>query len=357
MDYANWALARYLSRNCAVTIVSHRVWPDLQESKNVMVRLAPRPFRKHLFGEPFLDLYGRRTAGREKHSFVVVNGSNCLWHDVNWVHFVHAANQAYEVPDHSTLRRLKHHFHRNRSLSREKSILQHSRRVICNSHLSARHVVSLLGVHEERVRVVYYGTDPSRFTRISLTEREAARDELGWDAPSAVFVGALGDARKGFDTLYSAWKLATRQTDFDAKLYVVGRGASLEMWRSRASSDGLTERVHFLGFRDDVPRILAAADLMIHPARYEAYGLGVHEAICRGLPVFVSATAGVAERFPSDMNDMLIADVNDVSALADQLLQWNRKMDTTRSRFELLSDQLRQRSWDDMAAEFVAAVA
>ena len=39
---------------------------------------------------------------------------------------------------------------------------------------------------------------------------------------------------------------------------------------------------------------------MVHPARYEAYGLGVHEAICRGLPAIVSAGAGIAELYPAD---------------------------------------------------------
>ena len=39
----------------------------------------------------------------------------------------------------------------------------------------------------------------------------------------------------------------------------------------------------------------------MHPARYEAYGLAVHEALCRGLPALVSASAGVAERYPADL--------------------------------------------------------
>ena len=42
-------------------------------------------------------------------------------------------------------------------------------------------------------------------------------------------------------------------------------------------------------FAADVAPVIAAADVLVHPARYEAYGLGVHEALCRGLPAIVSA--------------------------------------------------------------------
>ena len=56
-----------------------------------------------------------------------------------------------------------------------------------------------------------------------------------------------------------------------------------------------------------MPTVFAACDLLIHPARYEAYGLAVHEALCRGLPALVSATAGVAERYPEDLGQLLAA--------------------------------------------------
>ena len=77
-----------------------------------------------------------------------------------------------------------------------------------------------------------------------------------------------------------------------------GTGAELPAWRQRAQAAGLGDRMRFLGFRSDVPEILAALDALVHPARYEAYGLSVHEALCRGVPAIVSASAGVAERIP-----------------------------------------------------------
>ena len=76
---------------------------------------------------------------------------------------------------------------------------------------------------------------------------------------------------------------------------MVGTGANLPRWKAQADADGLAGRIRFLGYRTDVPDILAGCDALAHPARYEPYGMAVQEAVCRGLPVFVSSAAGVSE--------------------------------------------------------------
>ena len=111
-------------------------------------------------------------------------------------------------------------------------------------------------------------------------------------------MGALGDVRKGFDTLFEAWRRLVGDPGWDARLVVVGTGTSLPSWRARAVDEGLGGSIAFLGFRDDVPDVLAACDLLVSPTRYEAYGLNVQEALCTGLPAIVSAGAGIAERYP-----------------------------------------------------------
>jgi glycosyltransferase involved in cell wall biosynthesis len=200
---------------------------------------------------------------------------------------------------------------------------------------------------------VYYGCDPAQFPPAGPAERDAARKRLGWaDRPWAVFVGALGDSRKGFDTLYAAWRELCRDPRWDANLAAVGAGASLPGWQSRAAADGLAERVRFLGFRTDVPDVLAASDVLVHAARYEPYGLGVHEALCRGLPAIVSAAAGVSERYPPDLADLILPDPEDAGGLADRLRHWRANRESLAARVRPLSEELRSRTWADMAREF-----
>ena len=108
----------------------------------------------------------------------------------------------------------------------------------------------------------------------------------------AIFVGALGDRRKGFDVLFEAWRMLVLDPAWDVDLFVAGEGAERDAWIARSKEMGLASRIHFLGFRTDVSSLLAAADVLVHPARYEAYGLGVHEAICQGVPAIVTSAAG-----------------------------------------------------------------
>ena len=120
--------------------------------------------------------------------------------------------------------------------------------------------------------------------------------------------------------MFSAWCELCGCRNWDADLIVVGQGAELPAWRQRAREAGVGDRIRFAGFRTDVPEILAALDALVHPARYEAYGLSVREALCRGVPAIVSASAGVAEHYPPELGGLLIADPNDPAELRGKLL-------------------------------------
>ena len=139
-------------------------------------------------------------------------------------------------------------------------------------------------------------------------------------------------------------------------LAVVGVGAEAAAWEQRAAAGGLASRIVFLRFRSDVARVLAAGDVMVHPARYEAYGLGVHEALCRGLPAIVSAGAGVAERLPDDLRPLTLPDPIAAGDLIERLRLWRRDMDGWRARARAAGEALRGRTWDDMAADIAAIV-
>src|SRR5205823_11373166 len=135
---------------------------------------------------------------------------------------------------------------------------------------------------------------------------------------------------------------------WDADLFVVGLGAELPDWRRRARAAGLSDRIRFAGSRRDMPNVFAALDALVHPSRYEAYGLSVHEALCRGVPALVSAGAGVAEHYPTDLGDLLIADPNDPGELRGKLLAWRRDPERLRSAITPLSAALRSHTWDAM---------
>lgn len=353
MDRANYALAEYLARQGAhVHLVAHRIEDILVTWPNVHWQHVKRPGGLDVFGEYALERAGKR-ARRATTGPFLVNGGNCVVEAVNWVHYVHALFQPSFAPG---LVRMKQAAYARVSAKRERAALARAPLVIANSQGTRQALVERVGIAPERVHVVYYGIDAQAFGPIHAGERATVRQELGLsDRPTAMFVGGLGDRRKGFDTLFQAWVALCRRPSWDADLLVVGRGRELETWRRRASA-ALGDRVRFLGFRKDVPRLLAAADALIAPTRYEAFGLGVAEAISRGLPALVSARAGVAELYPPELEALLLGDPDSVSELVMRLERW-RGGEYPRAHLAALTERVRARSWDRMAEEIAALMA
>jgi glycosyltransferase involved in cell wall biosynthesis len=359
MDVANHALARHLAVSGAeVHLVTHRAWPDLIELPGVQVHPVWRPLGSHLLGGPLLSRAGQAEWQklRVRGARAVVNGGNCQIPAANWVHYLHAAY--VPPPDGHAAHSTKAALIRPRDLAAERAAISQAQVVLCNSRRTKADVVERLGVPEYKVDVIYYGSDPVRFPPIQPAERLTARRTLTVDVdrPLIGFIGALGDRRKGFDTLFNAWRTLCARSQWDADLVVVGSGAERPQWQARARDAGLAGRIHFLGFRTDVPEILAALDAVVHPARYEAYGLSVHEAICRGVPAIVSASAGVAEKYPPALADLLIQDPNDSEELVGRLSAWRGGLERYRALLDPVSCAFRTRTWDAMAAEIASCV-
>ncbi|MFH5805796.1 glycosyltransferase, partial [Alienimonas sp. DA493] len=301
---------------------------------------------------------------------VIVNGGNCdplvgggaSAGDVNWVHYLHAAAPP---PRPATGRAgLRSRLTAAADRRAERRALRAAGLIVADSDRLARQITEELGVPAERVHRIYYGVDPAAFRPPTAAERAAARAAFGVpnegnaaDRPVVAFVGGLGaDRRKGFDVLYDAWRALLRTDDWprDARLLVAGAGSELPGLRAAAERDGLAGSVQFLGQTDRVPELLAAADLLVAPTFYEPYGQGVHEALCRGVPALVTETAGVAERLPADLADLLLPAPPNAATLAERLRAWRANRAALAARTRAFSEELRSRDWEAMAAEFVA---
>jgi UDP-glucose:(heptosyl)LPS alpha-1,3-glucosyltransferase len=84
----------------------------------------------------------------------------------------------------------------------------------------------------------------------------------------------------------------------DARLLVVGlseREFKSAKTRQLAEGLGVADRIKWLGHREDVPELMAAADVFLHPARYDTTGTVILEAIVNGLPVITTSNCGYAK--------------------------------------------------------------
>jgi glycosyltransferase involved in cell wall biosynthesis len=357
---ANAALAEYLlRRGHPVHLVGHDMDAAFLNRPGVTAHVVARPGGSDLLGLIPLRRRGRRVArevtARHPGARVVVNGGCCDWPDINWVHCVH---HAWGLLDRGAPAwfKLKNRLTKLWARRKEHRAVRAARMVVANSAQTRDQLIRHVGIDPERAHVVHLGADPG-WTEATAAERDGERARLGLDPgrPVVLFAGALShDHNKGLDTLLAAWRELARGPDWDAELLIAGDGSALGRWQKDVADAGLAGRVRFLGFTQELIRLLAAVDLLVSPVRYEAYGLVVQEAVCRGVPALVSARAGIVERFPRELVEMVLPDPDDWRDLAARLRRWRDDVAGWRRRFAAFSTTLRQYSWDEMAARIVA---
>ena len=357
MDRANLALAETLiEQGREVFLVGHNFDSNILKNPRVHATVVPRPMGV-LLAERSLRRAGLRVAAEVTRKCpgarVVVNGGNCPWPDITWVHSVHAAWSRYDA--HAPLWfRMKSHLNKQKARQEEVYALRRAKLVIANSERTRRDLVAL-GIPAEKIQVICLGSEPD-WKPASSEERSVARKLFGLSPDIAVvsFVGALGyDRNKGFDTLLAAWREAGLQ---NAILVAAGGGRGFSLWQREVERMGLQSSVRLLGFTDHVGDLLAASDLFLSPVRYEAFGLNVLEAICRGVPSIVSKSAGVAELYPAELAGWLLEDAEDVKGLSERLAKVTNNKEELRNVFSGLSSKLQSYTMRAMAQKITSAI-
>jgi UDP-glucose:(heptosyl)LPS alpha-1,3-glucosyltransferase len=187
------------------------------------------------------------------------------------------------------------------------------RAVVCNSRMVRGEIERNFGVGPHKLHVIYNGVDLDAYhPRHRAAWRDAARAELGIPAGDFlfVFVGS-GFWRKGLDAAIAA--LAGCATS--CRLAVAGKDRDAARYARQATAAGVAHRVHFLGGRDDVRHLYAAADCFILPTRYDPFPNTAFEALAMGLPVLVGRRSGAAEVVRDGENGW-VCDPADPQALA-----------------------------------------
>jgi glycosyltransferase involved in cell wall biosynthesis len=201
-------------------------------------------------------------------------------------------------------------------------------RVIAISAAVANYVTrEIPNMSMDKVRIVHYGIDPGPYARAE-GERARVRSELNVSAGEWL-VGTVARLvrQKALDVLLRAfadWQ--DRPDSPGAKLAIVGRGPLAEDLGQLARDLGIAERVVFLGFRTDIPALLAGFDVFALSSRYEGLGLVLLEAMCAGLPVVATRVSAIPEVVADGETGVLVS-ADDPYAFADALSHLHRHTD------------------------------
>ena len=210
----------------------------------------------------------------------------------------------------------RHLISRPRGVSRH--MLLRTAQIVAVSRAVERVLRAELRGPAARIHQVYCGIDVSRFQRTRTEASEALRAELGWRPEQVVFgvVGMFEPPRgKGqFEFLEAAARVAKEFPQ--ARFALVGQGGLRAELKASVARLGLTDRLRFLGFRDEMPPVMGALDVLVHPnTGTEAFPLVVLEAFASGKPVIASDIDGIPEQVVPGENGFLVPRA-DVPALA-----------------------------------------
>jgi glycosyltransferase involved in cell wall biosynthesis len=186
------------------------------------------------------------------------------------------------------------------------------RSVVCVSEYVRDQIVAH-GFPAGRTRVVYNGVDRTSDEELARLRALGEPDE----PPYCIFVGRLVGI-KGVDVLIDA----AAQTEARVRFKVVGKGPALDELKARAASKGVAGRVDFLGYVEEGEkrRLIARAQAMTHPARFEASAVILYEALDLGCPVIATRTGGSPE-IVGDAGDLVGLDApHELAGAIDRLM-------------------------------------
>ncbi len=229
-----------------------------------------------------------------------------------------------EIRSHIPLRRLRAAISPRLNLRRlrmrqiETRAARQARRVIAVSRRLRGILIERHQLDEHLVSVIPNGVDTSRFApeRLApLRTPERARLRVGDEMLCLMVAHNL--RLKGFDTALRA-VAALREWGLTPRLAVVG-GVPDRLWSELVDRFGLADRVTLYGNVADVERFYAAADLLVHPTRWDACSLATLEAMVAGLPVITTAVNGASDLITDGANGYVMADPEDHKALAERI--------------------------------------
>lgn len=159
---------------------------------------------------------------------------------------------------------------------------------------------------------VYHGVHLEQYRSV-----EADDVALTGDGPVVTYVGRLTDGKGLVDLLDCAERLAG-DTDFD--LLIVGDGELRDHLEESIAERNLSDNVHLVGYREDVPSLLAASDVFVLPSYREGTPRAVTEALASGTPVVSTRIAGIPEQV-SDGETGYLVEPGDVGTLTRRIKQ------------------------------------
>ena len=203
-------------------------------------------------------------------------------------------------------------------------------KIVCVSEAVRRVVLEKERVSQDKVEVIFNGVDTDRFDGRGTKDegRRKIKQELGIKVEDLI-VGMIANFSwiKGHEVLLKAAKEVIRQIP-NVVFILIGDGALLQRYKLQAASQGLKDKILFLGKRKDISELLSIMDVSLNLSYSEGMSNTILESMAAGVPVVATAVDGNLETV-SDETGILVP-VKDSKATAEAIIKLLKDPDARR---------------------------
>ncbi|TAE61170.1 MAG: glycosyltransferase family 1 protein [Nostocales cyanobacterium] len=338
-----------IRRGYHLTLLASEVSPEL--AANSLVNWVEIPVNR--YPTEFLRnfIFAQKSATwlrKHRHEFDVIKANGAITNgttDVNAVHFVHSSwgkSPVHISREHKNLYGLYQWLYTAINSYWEKQAFLQTKVVVAVSNKVAEELVDI-GVCRDKIHVIPNGVDLTEFSPGVVDRQQLG---LPKNVNLAMFAGDIRISRKNLDTVLDALVKVP-----NLHLAVVGETKD-SPYPQKVEKLNLTDRVHFLGYRRDMPKIHQASDFFVFPSRYEPFGLVVIEAMACGLPVITAKTTGAADLITPACG-IVLPECDDVDALAKALNLLNGDRILRQKMGKVARFIAEQHSWINMAQTYI----
>ncbi|WP_434686865.1 glycosyltransferase family 4 protein [Pseudanabaena minima] len=341
-----------IARNHQITLVVRHVANEIAQNKLVScVYFAVEKIPTELMRGFVFTRNSDRWLQKHKHEFDVVISCGAVTSretDVNVVHFVHSAwlkSPFHTIRMDRNLYGIYQWTYSFLNAYWEKFAFQKAKILIAVSETIKRELIEI-GVPEKRIQVIANGVDVDEFRPAITVNQSRQQFGLPEKVSLALFVGEFKTNRKNLDTVLKALVNVP-----SLHLAVVG-SIDNSPYPELAKQLGVNERVHFLGYRSDIAKIMQNVDFFVFPSRYEPFGMVVSEAMASGLPVITTAVSGVAAIITPECG-IVLPDSEDILAVTNAMIFLATNLEMRKQMGQAARAIAEQHSWTSKATTYL----
>jgi glycosyltransferase involved in cell wall biosynthesis len=172
--------------------------------------------------------------------------------------------------------------------------------------------------HPKRLELIYgAGADFSRFYNGKKSKEYLI--QLGISKSSKVLI-SVGELNKNKNHLIVIQLLAIRPELNETHYVICGEGSYRNGLEQQINKLGLSNRVHLLGYRKDIPSILAASDLFVFPSKREGFGMALLEAILSDLDFVAFRIRGIVDLVPQEIHSSHLVEAYNKRLMGDMIV-------------------------------------